>query len=278
MTGTPPLPFRWDLTRPDRLGELPAGEPVWAGEITACAAKVLARAGDADLYFVGRSGDSVHDVLAGALRATSWQGRVRRLPVSLWDYALYGGPERRRLREILAATLPSPADMARGRDLAFADIVSSGATYAALFAAVEHWIADERANWPVIRRKLRFVGLTSEGRTSPKAWRWWQHADWTNRLPAGAVVNVSLDRRVYGYLADRQPKTAPSHSAFRWWDERVTAPARDADSRDGLALAREYTAYGALPSTRAALARGIEAEPAMREAWARRLAGELRRS
>src|ERR1043165_6484738 len=130
MTGTPPpLPFRWDLTRPDRLGELPSGHAAWAEWITACAAKGLARAGDADLYFVGRCGDGVPDVLAGALGGTSWEGRGRRLPVSLWNDALNGERERRRLREILAATLPSPADMAPGRDLAFADIASSGGTY-----------------------------------------------------------------------------------------------------------------------------------------------------
>ncbi|MEV0645876.1 hypothetical protein AB0I28_11500 [Phytomonospora sp. NPDC050363] len=281
MSGTPPLPFRWDLARPDRLGPLVppnTGRPLlWAAELAACAAKVLARAGDAELYFVGRSADSVHDILRGALRNTSWHGRVRRLPVSLDSYDRYTDAERRRLREILAATLPSPAGMASGRDLAFVDIVAEGRTYESLFRAVEGWVGAERGNWPVIRRGLRFLGLTEELHTSPKTWRWWQHAEWTRRLAPGAIVNVSIDSHLFHYLGGRQSKTAPSFRVSRWWDESVARPSREGEALLGLTLAAGYTEFGALASTRAALARGIEAEPAVREGWARRLAGELRR-
>ncbi|GIG70631.1 hypothetical protein [Phytomonospora endophytica] len=275
----PPLPFRWDLTLPDRLETLPSddgGPPPWADAITACAAKVLARAGDGDLCFVGRSADSVHDLLAGALRETSWSGRLRRLPVSLGRYRHSEEHERRRLREIMAARLPAPADMARGRDLCFVDIVAEGGTFGDLHTALDQWITDERANVPVIRRKLRFLGLTVERHTSPNTWRWWQHAAWARKLPASAIVNVSIDGHLFHHLGGGQPKTNPSHQVTGWWDETVTTPPRDENSWKGLGLAVRYTEHGALAPTRAALARGIEAEPAVREAWARGLARELR--
>jgi hypothetical protein len=84
--GQPPRPHRWDLLRPDQLGTLLHGvaEPnLWyLDELTDCAGKVVARSGDADLRFVGRSADSVFDLLGGALASTSWSGRLGQLPLS----------------------------------------------------------------------------------------------------------------------------------------------------------------------------------------------------
>src|SRR4051812_30865176 len=80
-------PFRWDLVRPDQVGTLldDVEEPhLWfLGELAVCTAKVLARCGNGELHFVGRSLDSMHDLLGGALERTSWHDRVRRLPMSL---------------------------------------------------------------------------------------------------------------------------------------------------------------------------------------------------
>jgi hypothetical protein len=85
----PTGPFRWDLVSPDQLGSLldGAAEPnLWfLSALVECAARVLARCADGDLYFVGRSPDSIFDLLSGALSATTWCGRCRRLPLSLWS-------------------------------------------------------------------------------------------------------------------------------------------------------------------------------------------------
>ena len=65
------VPFRWDLVSPDRLGSLLDGvatsEVTYLAELAACAGKVLARSGNGDLVFVGRSLDSMFDLLGGAL-------------------------------------------------------------------------------------------------------------------------------------------------------------------------------------------------------------------
>jgi len=68
--------------------------------------------------------------------------------------------------------------------------------------ALRVWIDQECEPWNVIRRKLRFIGVTSRAKTSPNTFRWHQHAEWTRQLPARSVRNVSLDHRVWssGFL------------------------------------------------------------------------------
>jgi hypothetical protein len=80
------LPFRWDLMAPDQLGSLLAGTAspdLWfLDELVACAGKVLGRSGNGDLVFVGRSLDSMFDLLSGVIAATHGQRRIHRLPRS----------------------------------------------------------------------------------------------------------------------------------------------------------------------------------------------------
>jgi hypothetical protein len=80
------VPFRWDLVSPDQLGSLltGAGEPdLWfLDSLVACAGKVVARGGDGDLFFVGRSLDSMFDLLSGALSGVAAAPQVHRLPLS----------------------------------------------------------------------------------------------------------------------------------------------------------------------------------------------------
>ncbi|MFD4642992.1 hypothetical protein ACFWN2_37180 [Lentzea sp. NPDC058436] len=157
------VPFRWDLVKPDRLGSLLDGvaipEVTYLAELSRCAGKVLARSGDGDLVFVGRSLDSMFDLLGGALEGT---GRgLARLPLSL------RGPFTR--LEVLAAReaaenlgITPHALARRTRPVTFVDVVSSGSTFGQLFTLLDDWTAEERETWPAIRLKLRFVGITSE--------------------------------------------------------------------------------------------------------------------
>ncbi len=65
------VPFRWDLVTADQLGSLLAGTTapdLWfLDDLVVCAGKVLARSGNGDLVFVGRSLDTMFDLLGGAL-------------------------------------------------------------------------------------------------------------------------------------------------------------------------------------------------------------------
>jgi hypothetical protein len=82
------VPFRWDLVTPDQLGSLLVGtsDPdLWfLDDLVECADKVLARCGGGDLVFVGRSLDSMFDLLGGAFGHTSAGPGLHRLPLSFW--------------------------------------------------------------------------------------------------------------------------------------------------------------------------------------------------
>ncbi len=265
------FPFRWDLVSPDNLGTLLDGAPApsawYVFELITCAGKVLARSGDGDLYFVGRSLDSMHDLLSGAL-----PDRVHRLPLSFAGRLTV--PHRRRARAFLAAVGLTPHALARRRrPVTFVDVVHSGSTFTALFGVLHEWIRESGEPWPVIRRKLRFVGVTLRTATSPNTFRWQQHAAWTRLLPASAVVNVSLDRWVWYYLGDWQFKLTRSFRPVQWFAE-PDGPARDKRLAASLAEAVALVRMGRSPEGRAALVRAMDASHG--DAWLRALAVQLK--
>ncbi|WP_329130315.1 hypothetical protein OG552_06930 [Streptomyces sp. NBC_01476] len=291
----PPQPFRWTLSSyagaaPDRLGALgddtgPAR--LWhLPELVVCTGRVLARSRAADLCFVGRSLDPMYDLLTGALEGDGWPGRLGRLPVSLRQSGPTGasgptGPQRRRFREHLAAAGLDPYALARrGRPLAVVDVVSGGTTFDRLHGELAGWIAESREPWAVIRRKLRYVGVTIQGRTSPHTWRWQQSpesARWVRTLPAGHVVNVSLPERIWTWYGNEQPKLQPSFPPGHWFDDHAAEPWRHNALPEALAEARALVAAGRTRTVRDGLVRTVAAEPGFADREVRALVGALRR-
>lgn len=279
----PNRPHRWDLVRGDQLGSLLEGVDaldLWfLDDLMDCAARVLALSGGGDLYFVGRSGDSVFDLLSGVLSGTSAQDRLHQLPLSL--YGLLGEnlspAETRQLRANLTAAGLAPQDlMRRKHPTVLVDLVHRGSTFTNLYGELRAWIADERAGWGVIRRKLRFVGVTWRTHTSPNTWRWHQHVEWTRDLPAYAVRNVSLNGRVWSYLGNMQPKTAKSFRRERWGDHESTVPRHDDIGRRALVEAVRIVEHGRSPEGRAAFLRHVPRDLVAREPWSRSLISEVR--
>jgi hypothetical protein len=277
----PNRPFRWDLGRGDQLGSLLEGieaPRLWyADALLECAAKVLGRSGDGELHFVGRSVDSLYDLLSGCLARTSWRERLQLLPLATQRHR---GPlserEVRQLRANLAADGLAPRDLARlRRPAVFVDLVDEGTTFGRLYAFLRRWIAEERAQWDVIRLKLRFVGITIRAHTSPNTQRWQQRAAWTRELPAGAIANVSLDLDVWAYLGNDQPKVTASFRPERWLDESVAKPRHDDAARAALAEAVALLRHG--ETVRDQLVAALAREPTFSERWLRALALELRR-
>ncbi len=264
-------PFRWDLVTPDQLGSLldDADEPrLWfLDDLVTCAGKVLARGGDARLVFVGRSLDSMFDLLSGAI-----PDRVTRLPVSFAGFTRAHAPK---AREVLTEHGITPAILAR-EAVTFVDVVSRGSTFEELFSLLDNYIVDSREPWDVIRRQLRFVGVTVQGKTSPNAWRWQQHADWTARLPARAIQNVSLPYLVWTYFGDHQTKLTRSFRPATWYADDE-GPDRGEKTRNALAEAVALVRYGRSREGRRALVRATAGEPALRESWLRSLVTELGR-
>ncbi|MGK3203598.1 hypothetical protein [Amycolatopsis sp. MEPSY49] len=278
----PNRPFRWDLVRPDHLGSLPAGGPepdLWfLDDLVDCAAKVLARSDNGELYFVGRSADSVFDLLGGALPDP---GRLRLLPLSTasiddWPGGRLHPAEVAQLRTNLGAHGLSPAVLAHGsRPIVFVDVVSTGRTLKQLLDVLRDWAADDRADWPAVLRRIRIVGLTRRRRTSPNTYRWQQHADWTRTVP---IRNVSVEPALFGYLADYQPKLTRSFGRYLWAAAEVREPARDDRTRRALAEAVAIVEAGRTPAVRERLARVLEREPAISEPWLRDLVRRLLRT
>ncbi|SDM54184.1 hypothetical protein SAMN04488074_12329 [Lentzea albidocapillata subsp. violacea] len=271
------LPFRWDLVTPDQLGSLldDVVEPdTWyLAELAECAGRVLARSGNGDLVFVGRSLDSMFDLLGGALEGTS---RVlHRLPVSFDRSREIAHADVPRARELAAEIGITPAALARrDRPVTFVDVVWAGGTFGKLFGLLDDWIAEERETWPAIRRKLRFVGVTSRTATSPNVRRWQQDADWTRRLPAASVLNVSLDPQVWDYLGNDQIKLTWPYQLHRW-REYLREAKRDEHTRMALAEAVRLVELGRTKEVRRMIARAMDGEPALTEPWLRTLRSQL---
>lgn len=275
----PNRPFRWDLVRPDHLGSLLDGLPepdLWfLGDLVECAAKVLARSEDGELYFVGRSADSVFDLLGGALPDPA---RLHLLPLSTasidsWFFGRLHPAEVAQLRANLAAHGLSPALLARGaRPIVFADVVSTGRTMKQLLDILRDWAEDDHADWPAVLRRIRIVGLTRRTHTSPNTHRWHQHVDWAREL---TIRNVSVESALFSYLADHQQKLTRSFGRELWAAPDVREPARDHRTRRALAEAVAIVDAGRTAAVRERLARVLDHEPAIAEPWLRDLVRRL---
>jgi hypothetical protein len=165
----------------------------------------------------------------------------------------------------------------RGRPKVFVDLVYQGSTFENLYAVLRRWIDDEHVQWDVIRRQLRFVGITWRTKTSPNTWRWQQHVEFAGELPAGAIRNVSLDGRLWSYFGNHQAKTAASFRRTHWSDPAVAEPRRDDDTRFALAQAVQLVEAARTPAVRRKLAEEIGRQPGISERWLRDLQLSLRR-
>jgi hypothetical protein len=283
-------PFRWDLVTPDQLGGLLQGTvapDLWfVPAVAACAGKVLARSGGGDLFFVGRSLDSMFDLLGGAL-AQIPQGQVPyRLPFSFqrevvqvegrwWRTRPLSRLEVRQARQLLSDLELTPHSLVRRpRPATFVDVVDRGWTFTELFTLIREWADEERAPWASLRRKVRFVGVTSRTEISPNTFRWQQHAGWIRSLPASSVVNVSLDPEVWAYLGNRQTKLTRSYRPDRWLAD-AAGPARDELSRQALAEAVALVRYGRSAEGRRSIAAAVAGEPNLNQPWLRSLVRHL---
>jgi hypothetical protein len=270
-----PPPYRWDLVRPDQLGAVPDASGTvrfpYPRELTVAAGKVTARSGGGLMFFVGRSPDSLFDLLSGAFDGVRHAPGLRRL-----DYSGRSEVPVRPAREVLARQGLTPRVLARGRaPVALVDLVSEGGTFTALHHLLRDWADDEREPWDVIRRKVRFVGLTWRDETSPKAYRWWRQYRWPATYPARSVINVAVDGYLWSYLGNAQSKLTGSFPEERWAGGEADGPRHDPRTRMALAEATGIVALGRAKKTRSLLVRTWAAEPAYGERWLRALISEM---
>lgn len=306
---TPIYPFRWDITSRSQLGRL-IGTPSddrdawleweevtsnayrWSSaysyawflnELSLCAARVLALCDDSDPCFVGRSPESLFDYLSGLLFSTSWAERL-----SLLHFSMYGKTEDNitasypgaieEMRNYLSWLELSPQALARRkRAVTLVDIVATGRTLSSLVGLIFNWCHQIGFDWSAVQRKIRIVGLTERTETSPKTWRWQQHAEWTALLQKGTIKNVSVPVPLFHFLGAGQPKTTESHVPQRWGDSQVTGPIHNQQRLRALRIAAALFDDGRSNAQRLQFASELSRRPAMQHAWFRSLIGELKR-
>jgi hypothetical protein len=288
----PVAPARWDVPRGDRLGSLPLRPepadpraPQWRGydyrrQIVETAGRVPARSGGGDLYFPGRSCDSLRDVLAVFLAGTSHAGRVRLLPFSVDHIEDITPAALRQWRVNTAAFGLEPAVLARSRTpVTLCDLVWRARTFGFFYRALRGWAQDTGEPWSVIRRKLRFLGLVDQRETSPHTWRWSQdeYSSWVRELPSGAVHSIPLPYPVWSYLGDHQGKLSASFTHRLWHDpEQAALRDRGEATRRALHEAQRLVDFARSAEGRELFVRRLVADRAMREPWLRALVGALR--
>lgn len=224
--GRETIPFRWDVASPElarRMGRglrslLPRS---FQRDLVRCARDVLLAAGDSDLVFVGRSLESVHDFLRGALARTSFRDRIQLVPLSLRDPPAQIQHEQPgaldKLRAYLDAVALTPARiLARPRPVAFVDLVASGETFGNLVKVLHREVGTEWRVWRDLRERLRWVCLTELGATDGR--RPWYPRDsaWTREFGSEQVRDIRIDGRFWRYLGEDQPKTTDSYTVEDW--------------------------------------------------------------
>lgn len=262
---------------------MPGLPPGFDIELLETAAKVVGLAGDSDLVFVGRSPEHLFDLLGGLLSDTSWSDRLYMLFASLWTCASYDlfikshASEVPQLRRQFDAIGLAPADIIRRpRPVVLVDLVSEGGTFEILMRALHAWCVETRLDWKAVRPRLRIIGLTCRGKTSPNAWRWQQHAEWRDLLPESAVKNVSVSGPMYQAIGDALPKVTDRFPPHRWRDPAASEPSRTDKARSAIALAVHLYDLGRAKETRRQFVRLLTSGPNGGERWARTLAGEIR--
>ncbi len=229
------MPFRWDLSRRNQLGTLAKGESAtsyttFLDHLLPCCSRVIAFAGDSDLIFVGRSPESIFDHLSGLLFDSSWLDRLELLHFSMRfreesDIRKEHPDAVAAMRSYLQQLGLHPEGLAtRYRTVTFIDLVATGDTFGRLTTFFYNWTQDIKYDWNAVRRRIRFVGITERTKTSPKTWRWQQHATWLPLLGRGAVKNVSIPRDLWEYLGNYQDKVSRSYTPSRWGDPALSSP------------------------------------------------------
>lgn len=277
-------PFRWNLSRPEQLVHLSAGTtartPLDLDDLRRCAARVLGLAGNADLVFVGRSPESLFDYLSGVLYGSSWEARLNLLLFSARGWPVrsirraYPGAVEAMHTQLGEIGLAPDQLVRRSRPLAFVDLVASGETFGHLNGLLEEWSTELGLTPRSWRSRIRFIGIVAQGKNSPNAWRWSQHADWLHAYPPGAARNVSVPWPLWDFLGNRQAKVTPSNPPSRWGDEALCRPPRESGHLEALRGAAEFFNLGC--QERAPFAALLAAQPTMRQAWFRALVLDLR--
>jgi hypothetical protein len=267
-------PFRWDVSRREQLGSLLKGQiaPTYRGfraDLRLVAAKIVARAGDRRLVFVGRSPENLYDYLSGI-----FHDLPRSPPLTLLHFSSppedLGTLERHHATEWAALLgyfkgekLDPASIVTADRQVRFIDLVRTGQTFTSLYGGLARWSVLQRADWNAVRRCIGFIGITWRDRNSPNVWRWHQNCNWTKELTRPQVTSISTAGSFWSQLGNAPEKTSPSHTLDRWRSFREATPDRNEDRLMGLRLAVQLFDLGCDRRERVKFAEALATQPEM---------------
>ncbi|MCF6329378.1 MAG: hypothetical protein L3J02_06225 [Henriciella sp.] len=281
-------PFRWSLSKREQLGSWPSGgqppEAEFLNQLRKTTARIIAMSDGANLAFIGRSPENFFDYLSGVFAGLNDAPHLHIIQYSL-RWAGAGGVTSitQDTRDCLFACFRAerfdPAHIAESaRPVALVDFLSAGGTMETLIRLLKMQARQDGVDWNAVQRKLRIVGLTTQGKNSPNTWRWQQHQDWLDIAPDMVIKNVSVPWDFIIPMANSQPKMTQSNHPGRWGEEgegRQHTPS--ADQLEALAFALHLYDHGSTTSERAALAAEISRTHQIRQPATRALVTALKR-
>ncbi len=200
------------------------------------------RHGDFDFVFVGRSLESLFDLLSGGLARTTWYDRLRMLQMSVRGFehiaAIRKVIQERYTRNVLqrfnekltsfasyldASQLLPHQILNRTRRVAFVDVVAKGTTYALLCDLLKYY-CGEATDWSAVKSRLHWIAVLPQrnGRKEDP----WKPADstWTDDFDQSQIHQVVMDTDLWFYLADEQFKSTVSYPPTGWGHEWYASP------------------------------------------------------
>lgn len=240
------IPFRWNIEKYSEFQALiPDGKNSTANQwlldnLLESAAKILTFAGDAHLYFVGRSPESYHDLLKGIFYKTIFQERFsifqfsarftsikylnQKHPYAIDNLYYY-------MQKV--GICPTSILHRKGKTV-FVDLVDTGSTFEFLIKLLQFFAAKEKIDWKTIQEKIGIIGILKEEKTSPNTWRWQQDDYWKGLLKQRNIKNVTIDPYFWGCLGNWQNKVTVSFGPKRWSNPIAQIPVRKKENLNGL--------------------------------------------
>ena len=243
-------PFRWELASRSQLGRLIDDEfsldQRLAKNIRDCSSRIISHLDSASIVFVGRSLESVNAYLQGIGNGTLLEGNTTCLNISLFWYTIKdirkkGMAYVEALRAHMNSLGLAPESIINRADpVTFVDVVYKGSTFGRIFEFYKRWSIDISADFPALKRKLRFLGVTARVENGPNTWRWSQHCDWVSEMSSG-VKSVSIDMCLWSHIANQQSKMTASITPDKWLSKTIFCP--DHESNRIKALNEAFALY-----------------------------------
>lgn len=281
-------PFRWNIAKKEQLGQLIAGEsaehyPEFPADIRTCAARVLSFSDDAELYFVGRSPESIFDYVSGIFTATAYEDRCRLLNISnrhfsFSEIARHYPQGLAGISDHLSGVGLDPSAILHRKGLtALVDVVARGGTFEHIHEILTYLAEQDAVPLRELRAKIRFIGITWRTKNSPNTWRWHQHQEWLSEYGPSAVKNVSVPGRLWDYIGNYQLKVMAANPPHRWGLEESPEYRHNPHKLQALRLALSLYESGLNKNERARLAAEMVTQPAMTERWYRDMVQEIKK-